>query len=172
MVNSRIQLTLFVAGPVAERIEAYRASLDPVQSRLIPAHVTLCREDELDGLSVAVLQERLSKPQARPLTLAFGAPEPFSTHGILLPCISGDDEFHALRQLALGSVPARRPSPHLTLAHPRNPRAEGNDLAAVASLRDGLTIRFESVCRIRQEGMSPWRVTERFDLLGGEDSGP
>ena len=171
-VNSRVQLTLFVAGCPAARIEEVRRSLDPVQFGLVAAHVTLCREDELEGLNTAILQRRLSGPEARPITLTFGAPEPFSTHGILLPCVSGEESFQALRRLILGSATVRRQAPHITLAHPRNPKSAGNSLAAASGLREGLTIRFGSVCLIRQDGSSPWRVTECFDLAAAEDSEP
>jgi 2'-5' RNA ligase len=164
ILNSRVQLTLFVAGTAAERIEEVRQSLDPVQLNLIAAHVTLCRENELEGLSVPTLKQRLSMPEARPLTLTFGAAESFGTHGILLACVSGEENFQALRRLVLGSAAVRRQSPHITLAHPRNPKVAANSLAAASSLASGMTIRFGFVCCIRQVGTSPWQVIERFDL--------
>jgi 2'-5' RNA ligase len=169
-LSSRVQLTLFAAGSAAERIEAVRQSLDPVQFNLIAAHVTLCRDDELEGVNVAALKQRLSMPEVRSLALTFGTPEPFSTHGILLPCVSGEEHFQALRRLVLGSVTGRRQSPHITLAHPRNPKSAGNSLAAASNLGQGTTIRFGSVCLIEQVGASPWQVTERFDLPAAADS--
>lgn len=164
VMSIRFQLTLFATGPVAERIEEVRRTLDPVQFRLIPAHVTLCREDEIEGLSPSVLQSRLETSCAVPICLEFGQPESFGTHGILLPCISGEEAFQALRQSVLGPAAVRRHSPHLTLAHPRNPKAAGNSLAAASVLGHGLTVRFDSVCRIRQVGADPWQVLERFRL--------
>lgn len=169
-VTTRVQLTLFVPGAAAEVVESVRKSLDPIQFKLIPAHVTLCREDELEALNSAALQLRLAAPEAKPITLDFGPPERFDTHGILLPCISGDDEFQALRRLVLGSKCARRQSPHITLAHPRNPRSPNNSLTAAASLAGGLRVRFRTVCRIRQDGNSPWQVLDRFPLPGAEGS--
>jgi hypothetical protein len=50
ILNTRAQLTLFAAGSVAEGIEEVRKVLDPAQFNLIAAYVTLCREDELEGL--------------------------------------------------------------------------------------------------------------------------
>ena len=139
--------------------------LDPIQFALIPAHVTLCREDELEDLPAETLRQRLAAAPARPVVLTFGAAEPFSTHGILLPCIDGEEGFHALRQLVLGTSTARRASPHITLAHPRNPKAAGNRLAAASTLVIGMQIRFGVVSRIRQEeGHGPWQITEQFDL--------
>ncbi len=144
--------------------------LDPVQFNLIAAHVTLCREDELEGLNTAVLRRRLSAPEIGPLTLTFGAPESFSSHGILLPCAAGEESFRALRQLVLESANARRQVPHITLAHPRNPKSAGNSLATASSLRNVGAIRFESICLIQQDGTSPWRVLERFELPAAKDS--
>jgi hypothetical protein len=50
-VTIRRQLSLYVPEPIATRLEAVRRVLDPVQHALIPAHVTLCRDDELEALS-------------------------------------------------------------------------------------------------------------------------
>jgi len=46
-VGVRRQLTLFVAPEASSSIEAVCEVVDPVQSRLIRAHVTLGREGEL-----------------------------------------------------------------------------------------------------------------------------
>jgi 2'-5' RNA ligase len=169
-LNSRVQLTLFATGPAVERIEEIRRLLDPVQFNLIAAHVTLCREDELEGLNTAVLRRRLSAPEVGPLTLTFGAPESFSTHGVLLPCDAGEENFRALRQLVLGSATPRRQAPHITLAHPRNPKFAGNSLAAASGLTNIGAIRFEAVCLIQQDGASPWQIVERFELPATRDS--
>jgi 2'-5' RNA ligase len=168
-LNSRVQLTLFVPGSAAEEIEATRRLLDPVQFNLIPAHVTLCREDELEGAGYSSLEQRLCAGRAKPLTLTFGTPESFSTHGILLPCVSGEEGFQELRRLVLGAGLVRRQLPHITLAHPRNPKAFGNSLANAAALRAGIEVTFEAVCRIVQAGISPWRVVQRIELRTTED---
>lgn len=160
--STRTQLTLFVPAPHAGPIEAVRRVLDPVQASLIAAHVTLCREDELAALPAEALRERLAG--AGPLTLAFGAPVAFDGHGILLPCVRGEREFRALRVHVLGRDDVRDQRPHLTLAHPRNPRAPGNSLAHASALRQLEAIPFATACRIRQDGAAPWRVLESFAL--------
>jgi 2'-5' RNA ligase len=169
-VNSRLQLTLFVTGTAAAKIDEARRSLDPVQFSLIPAHVTLCREDEIEDLQPADLRERLSAWDTGPVSLTFGAPESFSTHGILLPCIRGEEDFQALRRLILGSTAIRRQLPHITLAHPRNPKAAGNSLAAASVLQAGITVNLGTVSRIQQNGGAPWHLVERFDLPAAKDS--
>ena len=147
-----------------------RQVLDPVQFGLIQAHVTLCRDDELEGLDPAMVQRRLEANGVKPITLAFGQAERFSTHGVLLPCIAGEDEFQALRQLILGSETIRRQPPHITLAHPRNPKSPGNSLAAAANIGAEVRIRFTTVCRIQQDAGAPWQVLQRFALAAAEDS--
>ncbi len=154
----RSQLSLFVPPASGTGLEAIRRLVDPVQSRLIPAHVTLCREDELHGLGLPDLQQRLGHARPAAITLQFGPPERFAEHGILLPCIGGTADFQALRAVVLAGRPVRPHAPHLTLAHPRNPRAPGNDLANTARLRDGLRITFAAVHLIEQVDQAPWVV--------------
>ena len=78
--------------------------------------------------------------------------------------VATDEEFQALRRLVLGSVGARRLTPHITLAHPRNPKAPGNSLTAATSLVGGLTLSFRTVCRIQQEGAAAWHLLECIEL--------
>ena len=49
------------------------AGADPVQAGLIPAHVTLCR-DELGQVSAMEIEARLRMAAAEPVTLGFGRP--------------------------------------------------------------------------------------------------
>jgi 2'-5' RNA ligase len=156
-VPIRLQCSLFVPRDVAADLEAIRRILDPVQSRLIPAHVTLCREDELGALSLDDLQARLRHAPG-PITLRFGPPEAFGEHGLLLPAIGGIDDFQSLRELVLADRGARPHVPHLTLAHPRNPKSAGNSRDATAPLRAGLTIAFDVIQFIEQVDNAPWTV--------------
>lgn len=158
----RRQLSLYVPEPQRSTIDAVRAVLDPVQHALIPAHVTLCREDELAAIDEATLAVRLAV--AAPITLRFGAPVHFDGHGILMPCVEGEPGFHALRQHVLGRDEIRRASPHLTLAHPRNPVAPGNDLANAASMQNSVTLRFDRVHLIEQVDGGVWQTLATFDL--------
>jgi hypothetical protein len=154
--TSRIQLTLFVPDSGASDLEAVRRSLDPVQARLIRAHVTLCREDELEGLGGAELEARVRAFEPGALTLRFGPPEIFHAHGVLLPCVEGQEAFQALRRWVLSSSTVRPHPAHITLAHPRNPRAAGNTPMNAAPLERGLAVTFPTVARIRQTGADAW----------------
>ncbi|POZ62901.1 2'-5' RNA ligase family protein [Chromobacterium alticapitis] len=162
--RQRDQLTLFVPSAQAEQLEAVRRKLDPVQAGLIAAHVTLCREDEIAGLDMASLFERVR--EIGPLRLAFGPAERFQGHGILLPCVGGEADFQAMRREALGRA-ARGHVPHLTLAHPRNPRAAGNLLLETPGLPRRVAITFLSVSMIRQYGNEPWQPLGRT-MLGAD----
>jgi 2'-5' RNA ligase len=164
-VPIRSQLSLFVPQPIGADIEAVRRITDPVQSRLIPAHVTLCREDELTGIGLPEIQARLGHGRREPITLRFGPPERFSGHGILLPCIGGTAEFEALREVVLATQSVRSHAPHLTLAHPRNPKAPGNELHSTATLREGLSVTFAEVHFIEQSDDAPWVVCGTVPLL-------
>ena len=161
---TRRQLSLYVPVAASKAIEAVRVLVDPVQHRLIPAHVTLCREDEL--LDLHSVEDRLSTISFAPITLTFGPAEVFFDHGILLPCVSGESAFRALRQTILGRSDIKDQPPHMTLAHPRNPRAPGNSLTAALRLLPGnVTLTFATVHRIEQpQAAQPWRVLATYPL--------
>jgi hypothetical protein len=155
---TRIQLSLYVPLPHSDAIEAVRRVVDPVQFGLIPAHVTLCREDEL--ASFAGWRERLETlpPEAIRLHLRFGRAVSFSGHGILLQCMEGIEAYRELRRRILGSSAVREMQPHLTLAHPRNPQAPGNTIEATFELPPSFEIAFDSVKLIEQVDSGPWKT--------------
>ncbi|MBK9709413.1 MAG: hypothetical protein IPO77_21220 [Acidobacteria bacterium] len=169
-MNIRIQLSLFVPAHQRDLVESVRRLLDPVQASLIPAHVTLCREDELVNLTSIELAARLGATEATPLKLVFGAPEVFQGHGVLLPCVGGAAEFQRLRRWVLGNISARSHPPHITLAHPRNPKADGNTPGNLDSLSSELEITFFEVSRIQQKAGLAWQVLEQFALGGAPHS--
>ncbi len=160
----RRQLTLFVPDGTAPWLEPLRQTVDPVQFALIAAHVTLCREDEIAGLDFATLRERLS--MASPLALTFGAPRRVDGHGLLLPCVDGAPAFQQLRAQVLDSTAIRTSDAHITLAHPRNPRAAGNVDERVHALPVPLTVTFPSVALIEQHDGRPWEMRESVVLAG------
>lgn len=169
-VPVRSQLSLFVPQDIAAEFETARRALDPVQSRLIPAHVTLCREDELAGLELASLAQRLRQSIPKAITLRFGPPERFDGHGILLPSVGDTAAFQSLRAVVLATPAPRFHAPHLTLAHPRNPQAPGNTIENAAHLSNGCAITFEAVHLIEQVDSEPWVVRVTFPLLKESDS--
>jgi 2'-5' RNA ligase len=161
---SRRQLSLYVPDPIATAVESVRRLLDPLQSRLIPAHVTLCREDELAARGEEALMAALDGICMQPLMLRFGAPVRFSGHGILLPCVFGEEPFAALRQRILGARSIRRQPPHITLAHPRNPRSSGNTLDFDGNLPDEIAVTFTDIRLIEQEDERPWHTLGTYQI--------
>ena len=158
-----MQLSLFVSGPFQQELERIRVLVDPVQSALIPAHVTLCREEEVELLSSAATPSKLEAESH--LALRFGAPKRCGSHGIILPCIDGEERYSQLRQRLLGPY-AKRSEPHITMAHPRNPRASGNKLEAV-TLALPATVVFDRAVLIKQGAMNEaWQIIEEFRFSG------
>ncbi len=156
---------MYLPADAAREIEAVRRVVDPVQSSLIPAHVTLCRQDELADFPPILA--RLRDAPFGPLTLRFGRPAAFSGHGLWLECVDGEDRFRALREYLLASTPVRDEKPHLTLAHPRNPRASGNAPGSMSALPDVFEVTLPSVHLIEQERGERWQVLETYELRGG-----
>lgn len=113
-----------------------------------------------------LLAARLTDSPIRSLTLQFGKAESFHEHGILLPCTSGEHAFRLLREHILGSRSIKRQSPHITLAHPRNPKVAGNALAVALLLPQEISVTFTSVNLIEQSGASAWRIVETFRFSG------
>lgn len=85
------------------------------------------------------------------------------SHGLLLECIEGINSFRSLREYVLGTDSIRDHQPHITLAHPRNPRAPSNALNAAAALRH-LAITFEEITLIEQRQQHPWTMLDRYAL--------
>lgn len=167
MHKTRQQLSLYIPNDSSNRIESVRRVADPIQHRLIPAHLTLCREDEIERLGgIAKLAGRLANMPLKPLTLSFGSPQVFDGHGLLLSCLAGEDTFHELRQYLLGSSYIRLQKPHITLSHPRNPKSSGNLPGVAAILPEIMLITFPTVYHIEQYGHEPWQVLNKFALQG------
>ena len=162
--SSRRQLTLFVSPPWGPSLDTLRRVLDPVQAELIAAHVTLCREDELEGTDAPSLFSLVESWAAGPISLSFGKPTRFRDHGVLLPCEHGSDEFRRLRQWLLQDQTVRDHGAHITLAHPRNPRSAGNTDAALAACPQALELKFASVALIEQRASAPWRFIQEATL--------
>ncbi len=141
--------------------------MDPVQHRLIPAHVTLCRDDELAGISTAELSARVATMGQPPLTLQFGPGESFDEHGVLLPCIAGQEAYHRLRVALLRSEGIQHSRAHITIAHPRNPRAPWNLPSTYEALAAPLSITFTKVSLIEQEAGEPWQILDAGNLVLG-----
>ena len=154
-MTTRRQATLYLQPPASERIEALRARFNPVQFALIRAHVTLCREDEVnDWKDLAARLEALVKIHV-PLT--FGAPVR-EADLVTLPAIGPTEEFDELRGslLSVEGVPARKHKPHITLVHPRNGSCSDADFATIRAECHPFTMTFRVVTIIEQVEGGRW----------------
>lgn len=161
----RRQLTLFLPPEPRARVEPIRRRLDPRQHALIPAHVTLCREDELTPWDA--IERRLDQLGAFSITLRFGEPTVLPDGCVLLRPPAGIERYQQLRQAILGPT-ARDHGAHLTLLHPRNAVGVTYDLSAIASELDGLEATFRVVTLIEQEGSGPWLVKQEYGVDGSQ----
>ena len=120
MRKIRRQLTLFI-GNSKETIEKIRAGYNPEQFKLIPAHITLCREDELEPIEKII--ERIKSIQLeKPIRIELNGVERFAEgKGVLITATKGINDFRELRKTILETTELLREQfPHVTLMHPRN----------------------------------------------------
>jgi 2'-5' RNA ligase len=153
--STRRQLSLLLPEALRSRVEQIRQRLDPIQYALIPAHVTLCRDDELPDLQQLIL--RIERLEPFLITMNFGDPQELPDGCVLLRPSSGGGQFQALRQAILGPA-AREYGAHLTLLHPRNATGALHDFPAIKRELDGLVVTFQNVSLIEQHGCNPWQV--------------
>lgn len=147
---NRRQASLYL--PNALHVESLRRRHNPVQARLIPAHVTLCREDEVDDWDA--VRETLLSVCPFELTLEFGAP--VREHNfVFLPVRKGLDAFHAFRRTLLKAEP-RQHIPHVTIIHPRNGTCTDSIFEEIASNIEPFPCTFREVMLIEQKGDGPW----------------
>jgi 2'-5' RNA ligase len=137
-------------------IEAVRMRFNPTQAALIPAHVTLCREDEVADW--AELESRLVDISPVELTMEFGSPVR-DGNLVYLPAISGIEQFDDLRFRLLSTPNGARPrkqNPHITLIHPRNGHCTDTVFKEISRSLHAFSWTFCEISLIVQWGGEPW----------------
>jgi 2'-5' RNA ligase len=165
MIQKRIQLTLFIPSFQSETIEKIRAEFNPEQFRLINAHVTLCREDELTDIDQVI--HNIKNNPLESVTLNLNKIKRFSEEkGVLIPAFSRDGSFKQLRKNILsGIIPdIRNHEAHITLMHPRNSTCTNEIFSQIEQFSIPETITFNEICLIEQEVDQKWKILERFQL--------
>ncbi len=165
MNNTRLQLTLFIPFQHAEAIEKIRSRYNPEQYRLIKAHVTLCREDELEPLGR--VQYNLSNLLLRPLSIEFGPAQRFSEgKGLMLPAVGDQEAYQQLRCDVLKGIDSepRRAEPHITLMHPRNSTCTDSVFSEIEAWELPGKITFDKISLIKQETGKEWQVLQEYFL--------
>jgi hypothetical protein len=166
MSKKRIQLTLFVGKPESEVIEHIRKKFNPLQYALIQAHVTLCREDELEEIEKVLFN--LTRLEASPITIDFGYVARFSEgKGVFVPAFGDNQAFQQLRKSILQGVieQPRQQEAHITLMHPRNSTCTDSIFEQIKQESLPSRIKFTKISLIEQEISEKWRVLKEFDLM-------
>lgn len=166
----RRQASLYLLA--APEIEALRCKFNPLQAQLIPAHVTLCREDEVDDWKL--IEERIAAMDHVEVTLHFDEPKR-DGNLVLLPAVGSTKSFDRLRfeLLSTGGSAPRKHSPHITLIHPRNGICSDAIFEEIAMKLKPFTATFREISLIEQSDGGVWRQfgkrkvssgAQRFDL--------
>lgn len=156
---TRRQLTLFLPPGQREVIESIRQGLDPLQHAIIPAHVTLCRDDEL--IPWQAIGQRLASLGRFSFTMQFGEPRVLLDGCVLMRPTHGAEQFQRLRRSILGPS-AKALGAHVTLLHPRNAAGAVYDLAELVAMLPGFTVTFRSIALVEQSGAGPWLVRQEY----------
>jgi len=103
MNEIRKQLTLFIEES-NETIEKIRADFNPEQHNLIPAHITLCREEEIKQID-DIIERIKSISLKKPILIELKEVERFANgKGVLIPVSDKNTEFRELRKSVLGQA--------------------------------------------------------------------
>jgi len=159
----RRQVTLFI-GNQAKVIEHIRAEFNPLQFHLIPAHVTLCRENEIEPLEKLIANLRSIK-WSKPLKIEFDQIERFANgKGVLMPAKSHNPEFDKLREGVLKELnyPPGKHQAHITLMHPRNSTCTDHIFEHLMQFKLPTELYFHKISLIGQRNDSKWFIIEQF----------
>lgn len=163
MQEIRRQLTLFT-GNEAKVIEQIRAEFNPVQFLLIPAHVTLCRENEIEPLEGLISNLRSIK-WSKALKIEFDEIQRFANgKGVLMPAKSHNPGFDKLRAMVLKGLdhPPGKHQAHITLMHPRNSTCTDPVFKRLQQFKLPAELYFDKISLIEQTNGSKWSVIAQF----------
>jgi len=166
MQQARQQLTLFITHQ-NQTIEQVRARFNPIQHSLIPAHVTLCREDEIEQLEQVLTNIKNIKLN-RPIQIGFEAVERFENgKGVYMPAKATNDSFHRLRKLILKGIneSPRIHLPHITLMHPRNSTCTPEIFDQIKTYPLPTVLSFNKISLIGQINGGKWEIISEFDFV-------
>lgn len=144
-----------------------RCRYNLAQAALIAAHVTLCREDELQDLEH--IQHNLRQLRwAAPLRIQIDPMKRFAEgKGVMLPANAENLDFQALRVAILGTD-ARLHEAHITLLHPRNATCTDEIFAAMQVRNLPRELQFDQIHLISQVDGGIWEVLEVFPLVDSQ----
>ena len=160
-------MTLFVSPNDSIAIEKIRQEFNPLQFEIIKAHVTLCREDEIERLEQVVSNlVRLTKKR-KSISIDFDKVARFDNgKGLFLPATNDNSEFDDLRKQVLSGIidNPRRQEAHITLMHPRNSTCTDEVFMQVEVMRLPTKLSFGTISLIEQKGGGKWQVLQEFSM--------
>ena len=157
--GSRRQASMFLSNKPL--IDLLRNRFNPEQAKLIPTHVTLCREDEVKDWSRLV--SRIRDLPLVQITMAFGTAVR-DGNLVFLPVVGGREQFDELRNYLLGNGTSRprKHSPHATIVHARNRTCTDEVFAEILAKIQPFTTALHEIALIEQFGSGPWSPFARF----------
>lgn len=126
-----------------------------------PAHVTLCRDSEVEPWDE--LRARPKDLTHVDVTLSFGSPTRLPDGCVVLPVIDSTASYDQLRCSILGDQCSRH-TPHITILHPRNAHGATGSLDALSMAAFPTRVRFAEISAIEQINGGVWTVVERFGV--------
>ncbi|MBS1592599.1 MAG: 2'-5' RNA ligase family protein [Bacteroidetes bacterium] len=165
--NIRRQLTLFVEPTDAITIEQTRQKFNSRQFEIIKAHVTLCREDEIENLDQVISNLFLLTQTQQNIFIKFGKVARFDNgKGLFLPATNDNKDFENLRsQVLLGLYDnPRNQEPHITLMHPRNSTCTDDIFRQIEKLNLPTKLEFKRISLIEQENGGQWKTLKDFEF--------
>jgi 2'-5' RNA ligase len=165
MRTIRRQLTLFISER-NKTIEKIRAEFNSIQYNLISAHVTLCREDEIEPVE-NVIENIKSIARDKPIRIKFDPPERFENgKGVFIPAKRENPEFYELRKTVLKGLNEfpRAHFPHITLMHPRNSTCTDIIFERIKKYKLPTELIFDKISLIEQNSGGQWIIIEQFPV--------
>jgi 2'-5' RNA ligase len=165
MTRIRQQLTLFIDQPngIIEKVRQY---YNPLQFKLISAHITLCREDEIEQIDLVI--DRIKTISLKePVCVEFGAVKRFENgKGVLLPGVGDQNAFRELRKSVLGQIElSKEQFPHITLLHPRNATCTDEIFEKIKEQVFPTEFFFDTISWIEQRDGGKWNVLDEFSIV-------
>lgn len=164
----RRQLTLFVEPNDAVIIEQIRQKFNPSQFEIIKAHVTLCREDEIQNLEKVISNLLTLVQTQKAIVIDFEKVMRFDDgKGLFLLSANYNKEFEALRRKVLYGLNdnPRNHEPHITLMHPRNSTCTDDIFRQIEKINFPTRLIFKRISLIEQENGAQWKILQEFDLI-------
>ncbi|MEZ4802744.1 MAG: 2'-5' RNA ligase family protein [Gelidibacter sp.] len=165
MERNRKQLTLFIE-PINAPIEKIRAEYNPEQFNLISAHITLCREDEIEPIE-KIIEHIKSISLKKPICMYLHPPKRFAEgKGLMIPAFDKNNEFRELRKAILGQTERfKEQLPHITLMHPRNSTCTDELFMEIKKQKLPSKLFFNKITLIEQINEGKWNIINEFNIV-------